>query len=94
MYTLRRILEDDAVINFGLGSSYTVIRKGSERFEEISKDYWGKIYKDVKDSKLNLRVAERDNEAFIVAEDGTNHFILPWQRNYVMTDSGKTFERL
>lgn len=93
MYTLRRILEDGYEYNFLLGSTYTVIMKekvSQDEWDAVSRNYWGEIYDSKKlypDGETNN--PERDCYGFIRSEDGTWHFLLPWQKNYIMID-GKT----
>ncbi len=93
MYTLRRILEDGYEHNFLLGKNYTLILKdrvSKEEWDAVSKNYWGETYSKrvLQEEKRN---AERDCVGFINSENG-EHFILPWQKNYIMID-GKTFYR-
>lgn len=91
MYTLRRILEDGYEHNFLLGKNYTLILKNrvsEKEWEDVSVNYWGETYfKRVLNEEE--RNAERDCIGFINSEYET-HFILPWQKNYIMIE-GKTF---
>lgn len=100
MYTLRRILEDGYEYNFALGNTYTVILKDrvkKEKWIEVSKDFWGQSYEDslkIYSLEPESKNAESSCYGFIIAEDGTHHFLLPWQQNYIMTVGGKTFSHL
>jgi hypothetical protein len=96
MYTLRIIEEtrqdekkpfDQVIENFSLGNSYTILRKGSttefdtfldERFPGEDRT---KIRKVI--------IPESNHEFFIMEETPLERFDY-----FVMTDSGKTFERL
>lgn len=96
MYTLRRILENGTETHFLLGNMYSSIMKSraEKEFDVISKDYWGESYEKKKENIKPDNIAERDCYGFIIAEDGTHHFLLPWQENYIMTSGGKTFSHL
>lgn len=95
MYTLRIIEEtrenekvpfESVIENFELGESYSHIKKGcSKEFEELLKDWPA-------EDQLNV-------ESIICGNNGTTFFVCSnnINRNYsyfIMTESGKTFERL
>lgn len=80
-----------------------------EEWDTTSKSYWGETYSYKKEVAVpkepvgkmgdvpenpSSQIPERDCYAFILTGKGEYHFILPWQRNYIMTESGKTFSRL
>ncbi len=87
MHTLVRELEDNTTSYFTLGESYSVIKKESvskEEWDRISRDYWGEAYQS---AKTGDRVPERDCTGFVIGENGTWHFLLPWQKNFIITKS-------
>lgn len=95
MYTLRRILEDGTEYNFCLGNNYTVIRKEAvdiEIWDRASRDYWGEDYSPLVNN-TEKQSPSRDCYAFVIADDGTNHFVLPWQQNYIVNKFGDTFHK-
>lgn len=103
MYTLRRIHREGQESNFYLGKNYSVLLKekaSKEEWDAISIRYWGKTYEDmlsevIEDGAPHVsEVAERDCFGFVIAENGETFFLLPWQQNYIMTESGKTFSNL
>jgi hypothetical protein len=96
MYTLRIIEEkrdndnvpfEQVIENHELGSSYTKIKKGvSKEFDTIMKDLFPE------ESKLeveSLVCGENEKVFFILSRT-----ILRNNAYFIMTDSGKTFERL
>jgi len=95
MYTLRIIEEtredekspfEQVIENFELGGSYSIIKKGSSReFDEQLKDW-------PSEDKSQI-------ESIVCGQSGVQFFIFipTMKRNntyFIMTDSGKTFERL
>jgi len=80
MYTLRILTKNHETLNFSLGESYTVSFKGSSVFEEKTSGMVGSVKDNVK--------------AVIQGENSLNTIITCDQTYFVMTDSGKTFERL
>lgn len=79
MYTLR-ILTKNAVQNIAIGGSYSVSYEGSPVYEMEFKKLDGSIKDELK--------------CILHSESGTAFFIVQSGEYYVMTDSGKTFERL
>lgn len=99
MYTLRIIEEerdnenlpfDQVIENFEIGKSYSVIRKGkSKEFDAILETYEG-VNKEEIDAILCVERMYDNNNVFFIYHPTAlrqNHY-------FVMTDSGKTFERL
>lgn len=80
MYTLRIITPDHIVTNQNLGDWYTVSRKGSPVFE--------------KEISLMGGSGVSEIEAFVHGESNCCVVVAPGSDYYVMTESGKTFERL
>ena len=79
MYTLRIINKNGNQFNQNLGDNYHVIRKGQENFEEAKKP----------------AVTNDNTFAVIIYNDGKDVFpLFSDNENYVMTDTGKTFEKL
>lgn len=98
MYTLR-ILEksrnstveafDYVTENFEIGTSYTLLRSDSGKFERIMKDR----YPNLKEEK------RKDIRAILCCGNGDSFFIereneLRCYSYYIMTESGNTFEKL
>jgi hypothetical protein len=96
MYTLRIIEEtrenenapfEQVIENFGLGNAYSILKKGvTKEFDEIMKSMFPES------EKTNVR-------ALICAENDTVWFIENNEKNktysyFIMTESGKTFEKL
>ena len=81
MYTLRRILEKGRISNLELGDSYEVAYSNSEAFN-IQAEVMGKDFK--KDNFLCCITSK--NYPIWISNDETD--------NYIMTESGKTFERI
>lgn len=86
MYTLRTIEEDGREVNLYLGNHYTVYRKGKiaqKDFEQHLDNYFG-------DSGKQDAV-----EAFIDADNlPTLLPIFYCKFHYIVTESGKTFQKL
>ena len=80
MYTLRILTRDHETLNFSLGDSYTVSFKGSSIFEEQIAKTGGSLKGMVR--------------SVIHGGNGLNTIVTSDQTYFVMTDSGKTFERL
>jgi len=95
MYTLRIIEEtredekspfEQVIENFELGSSYSIIRKGfSHEFDEIMKEWSGVLSENV----IAILKAENGKEFHIIKNNELRNYAY-----FVMTDSGKTLERL
>lgn len=79
MYTLR-IVTKKALQNIAIGESYSVSYPGSPVYEMEFKNLEG----SVKD-ELKCILHSESGVAFLIVESG---------EYYVMTDSGKTFEKL
>jgi len=79
MYTLR-IKTEKALRNIALGGSYSVSYPGSPIFEF-----------EVKQMKKG---STSDIKCFLHSEDGVCFIIAQTGEYYIMTDSGKTFEKL
>jgi len=95
MYTLRIIEEirdretkvfDQIISNHALGSCYTFVKKGTKFFDECLKN---KYPETDKTTVSGLVLTETGNVWFLKVPEVN-------RRNtyYVMTDTGKTFERL
>jgi hypothetical protein len=80
MYTLRILTKNHETLNFNLGESYTVSHKGSFAFDEKTEGMGGSLKENIK--------------SVIMGENGVNAIVTSDQTYFVMTDSGKTFERL
>lgn len=96
MYTLRIIEKtrenendafDEVIENFELGNSYTVLIKGATKeFDKIMKNnHSGTKHDGIK----SLLCAENGEEFFIWNETSNRMYSY-----YIMTESGKTFDRL
>jgi hypothetical protein len=96
MYTLRIIEETrenekapfgQVIENFGLGNSYSILKKGiTKEFDETMK-------------KNHPETNHNDIKALLCAENGLEFFIYTETTNinytyFIMTENGKTFERL
>ena len=99
MYTLRIIEEtrdnenlpfDQVIENFEIGKSYSIIRKDkSKEFDAILSTYEG-IDKEEIAAILCVERMYDDNNVFFIYHPTA----LKQYHYFVMTDSGKTFERL
>jgi len=81
MYTFRILSVEHVVTNHEIGNSYSVSYPGSIPFERYFKQFDGTLKKE-------------DNKAVI---EGENGFITAIEKDttcFIMTDYGKTFERL
>ena len=91
MFVLREIKKEDIQTNFGLGSAYTYIGK------DISPHAFDLLYEEtypfMKDEK-NIGEHKSSVKAFVKDCSGENHPIYTENRYYVMTEDGRTFERL
>ena len=96
MYTLRIIEEvrkskdqpfEQVIENFEIGDAYTVIKKGSS--SEYS-DIVRRLFPEEDDSDVDKIVCGENRKTFFayVKTDLRNHAY------FIMTESGKTFERL
>ena len=96
MYSLRRLTTDGYEHNFLLGDTYSKVLKrkvSKEEWDSVSENYWGEGYHKKKINVGDENIPERDCYGFVFA-NGTTHFLLPWQENYIVTESGSTFEKL
>lgn len=79
MYTLRIIEQDGQVSNQGLGDNYSVTHKSCSEYEKVAAG----------------TIATERTYAIVVGNNGKVVFPLFDNKQYfVMTESGKTFERL
>jgi len=87
MYTLRKIIEGQEEMNFNLGNNYSLIDKhqSKQRFD-ITK----KMFFENEPEKSLLE----DCYAFVVSEKGKIEALWGSQKNYIMTENGKTFSNL
>lgn len=89
-FILRTLSGDGVEMNFHLGKSYTYICR------EVNKRDFKRLHNAV------IGIAEGDDEeaepelrAYITCNHGADvHSIRSNQKNYIMTESGKTFARL
>lgn len=95
MFTLRIIEEkrenenvpfEQVIENFEIGSSYSVVRKGfSREFDELMKKW-----SDMKNENvIAILSAENGMEFHIIKNDKLSNY-----QYFIMTENGKTFERL
>jgi len=95
MYTLR-IIEDtreegdvrfDQVIeNFELGTSYSVIKKGIKEFDNILND----MYPNEDTENIRCLICAGNGDVFFIYKNNDNELY----SYFIMTESGKTFEKL
>jgi 2-hydroxychromene-2-carboxylate isomerase len=84
MYTLRKLTELEGVeFNFSLGSNYSYVSK--ERSE--------KAFKEIYDSFFGTESVNMDPLVFgfITGDNCNTHPLYSNQKNFIMTESGKTF---
>lgn len=87
MFILRKIFNDKDPMNATqsnqiIGESYTVVDKGSDKYEELMESTIWSIFRD-------------SIYSFILTEDGQK--VIPLhkgQSNYIMTARGKTFSNM
>lgn len=86
MYTLRKITGEGVQMNFCLGKSYTVIteEKNPKQYEELF----------IKGCKSDEHDMPWDKETCFgaISAEGTTHYLFRKQKNFIMTESGATFE--
>ena len=82
MYTLRTIQEDEVIINEEIGDHYTLVRAGTPKFNE-----WIDLAIKCKDSQKKCVAIIHGPKAYYRPIYSGNGY-------YVMTDEGKTFERI
>lgn len=80
MYTLRILTRDHEVLNFSLGNIYTVSYKDSYAFKEKTEGMKPEVRGNIK--------------SIIQGENGFNTLVTCDQSYFIMTDSGRTLERL
>lgn len=80
MYTLRTVYKDKTVSNINLGASYTVCYPASPAFNKKTASMDGDRISDIR-----LFVFSESGTCFVI--DGENQY-------FIMTETGKTFERL
>lgn len=90
MYTLRTIETDGREVNLYLGNHYTIMKKESftdEHFDFELKKFFGEDFK----KSIDLELVK----AFIDAQHLPNSLPIYWDRqHYIVTESGKTFQKL
>lgn len=90
MYTLRSITEEGNENNLALGSHYSFIsrKKAPEAFN--------RVYKDAYDFIGKYFEGEPDKDCIGMIQAELQNFIFVWEKekNYIMTESGKTFSNL
>ena len=93
MYTLRTITETSEVNNW-LGMHYEIIRREEhyDRFCEIFESRFGKTHKADDDSLSDEETVRC--YAFVITENEEQLPIFKNQRNYIVTQNGKTFSNL
>ena len=96
MYTLRTVMPDGTQINEALGAAYTVIGK-QENYERFIETYKHQTGEDFPNKYVGLWA---DNPAahciaFIYSQGARSiHTIDDRHKSYIMTEGGKTFDRL
>jgi len=101
MYTLRIIEEtredvkdpfDQVIENFDLGTSYSIIRKGATReFDAILKNQFPEVDTEgITALVCGHSLDESRNTMFVYSKDNDYRKFT----YYIMTDGGKTFEKL
>ena len=95
MYTLRiieetRYNENDAfeqvIENFELGKAYSRVNNGTKEFDKIMMDLYPEWNKD---EVLSIISGENEDEFFILKNNDFRQHTY-----FIMTESGKTFEKL
>lgn len=94
MYTLRSIDDNQGVSNHSLGDFYSKVDRlnNPERFSELFKNVFNE--KSDYEKKSVPSTTDEIVTAFIISN---NDYIIPIyssHSNYIMTESGKTFERI
>lgn len=100
MYTLRIIEEkraskddpfESVVKNFELGNSYSILKNGSTRkFDELLASKYPDSNKESNKAKIRAIICGQNEWEFFIFADSENEVF----HYFVMTESGKTFERL
>lgn len=96
MYTLRIIEEtrenetdpfEQVIENFELGNSYSRIRSRTKEFNRIVED----LYSEESDiDEIESIICAENEKIFFIEKNETNRVF----SYFIMTDSGKTFEKL
>jgi hypothetical protein len=96
MYTLRTLddSKDGSVFNQALGQCYTEVNRFEhpERFRELFKQVFNKNH--VADLDTTSDSDTQQTIGFIISADDNVIPINQGLNNYIMTDSGRTFERV
>lgn len=95
MFTLRKITSDNIETNTYLGAIFQVIRR-EENYEEFARTYESIFEKrHVADLDNSADNYSKDTYAFIITEFGKDvHPLYKKQFNYIVSESGKTFNNL
>ncbi|MAX51532.1 MAG: hypothetical protein CMH22_06090 [Methylophaga sp.] len=94
MYTLRKITTDNLESNTSLGNSYNVIHR-EVSYDEFKLHYEAHFNANhVADLDENATKFTKNCLAFISTEEGKLIPIYKNQYNYIMTESGKTFDKI
>ena len=94
MFALRKITEEQTEMNIDLGKSYTIVHQLSKsEFDRL----FNVVYKETIETSdsMDLKDMRERVYAFVTTENGFE--ILPIFRNhknYIMTESGKTFSKI
>ena len=100
MYTLRIIEEkraskdepfESVIKNFEIGNSYSILKNGSTReFDELLASKYPDSNEDSNKSKIRAIICCQNGLKFFIFADSENEAF----HYFVMTESGKTFEKL
>jgi len=93
MYALRTFTENSEVNNW-LGDQYEIIRREEcyERFSELFKDYFEKDH--LADLSPSSDEESQRTYAFIINSKNEPIPIYKEQKNYIVTESGKTYSNI
>jgi len=81
MYTLRKITKTGTQLNFALGDYYYLVQAQNPEFKKMAEE---------------LEVDPNEVSGFVSGQDPSKpaHCLYVGHQNYIMTDSGKTFQRI
>jgi len=93
MFALRKIIENTQA-NYALGIEYTIVERfvEYEKFQEVFEKSFG--YKHVADLDDSSDNYTKNCYAFVLTQEFEPIPLYMKQKNYVMTESGKTFSNL
>jgi hypothetical protein len=93
MFYLRRITSRGTVINQTLGDGYTMVSRfpNGEEFNQLFKAYFNRDHVADLDETADF---DTKNVIAFVSTSFATYPIYQTEQVYIMTDSGKTFERL